>query len=96
MRTRDGFRIAGQNSSLPCTGMREHFANIVWTGVAIMKDALFGEINLGMRSLQEQTDVGNWTTRGLRKAGRDYDEVECQRAVAGFLAAHQERDDMVE
>jgi hypothetical protein len=60
-----------------------------------MRDALPRGINLEMRSLP-RTDDGAWTTRGLRKSGRDYDEVECQLAIAGFLAEHQERDGIAE
>ena len=48
-----------------------------------------------MRSLP-QTDDSGWTTRGIRKSGRDYDEVECQMAIAGFLSEHQERDDIAD
>ncbi len=56
-----------------------------------MKAALL-EINLDMRSLPDRTDGGKWTTRGVTSE-HDY-EVECQMAIAGFIAEHQERDDI--
>jgi len=31
------------------------------------------------------SDESAWTTRGLRKSGQDYDEIESQRAIAGFM-----------
>jgi hypothetical protein len=37
-----------------------------------------------------------WTARGLLKSGRDYDEIECQSAIAGFMAEHLDRNDIVE
>ena len=42
------------------------------------------------------SDEGAWTIGGLRKSGRDYDEIECQTAIARFLAEHLDRDDIVE
>ncbi len=86
---------AVDNGSLPPTERREHCRSDL-DSVAHMNNELFRNLDLKMPSLQERPDVGNWTTRGLRKSGRDYDEVECQRAVAGFLADHQKRDDTVE
>ena len=61
-----------------------------------MKNTLLREINLEMRSpsLPDRADGHNWTTRGLRKSGRDYDDVECQREIVDFLSGHQERDDI--
>ena len=61
-----------------------------------MKNALLREINLDMRPLPDRADGRNWTTRGLRRSGRDYDDVECQMAIVGFMAEHQERDDIAE
>lgn len=52
------------------------------------------EINLDMGSLPDRADGRNWTTRGLRKSGRDYDDVECQREIVDFMSAHQERYDI--
>jgi hypothetical protein len=59
-----------------------------------MKNTLLREINLDMRSLPDRADGHNWTTRGLRKSGRDYDDVECQREIVDFMCAHQEREDI--
>ena len=61
-----------------------------------MKNTLLREINLDMRSLPDRADGHNWTTRGLRKSGRDYDDVECQREIVDFMSEHQERDDIPE
>ena len=41
-------------------------------------------------------DESAWTARGLLKSGRDYDEIECQSAIAGFMAEHLDRNDIVE
>ena len=62
---------------------------------SFMNAALLREVDLDLR-LPPHTDVGVWTTRGLRKSGREYDEVECQLAIAGFLAEHKERDDVAD
>ncbi len=55
-----------------------------------LKDLSFME-NQDSRSSTDGTDDGNWTLGGLRKSGRDYDEGECQLAIAGFIAEHRER-----
>lgn len=62
----------------------------------IMKDMLFSEINRDTWSRRDRADDDNWTIRGLRKSGRDYDEVECQVAIADFITGHQERADNAE
>jgi hypothetical protein len=43
-----------------------------------------GHIDQFARSIPP-SDESAWTTRGLRKSGQDYDEIECQRAIAGFM-----------
>jgi len=55
-----------------------------------MKDASATRVNRDVGSLHP-FDESAWTSRGLPKSGRDYDEVECQRAVAGYMAEHLDR-----
>jgi hypothetical protein len=43
-----------------------------------------GHIDQFARSIPP-SDESAWTTRGLRKSGQDYDEIECERAIAGFM-----------
>ena len=43
-----------------------------------------GDIDQFARSIPP-SDESAWTTRGLRKSGQDYDEIESQRAIAGFM-----------
>jgi len=60
-----------------------------------MRNALPRAINPDIQSLPPSDDSG-WTTRGLRKSRRDYDQAECQRSIAIFMADYQDRSDIVE
>jgi hypothetical protein len=62
---------------------------------ALMKQTLAVRKDSDTASLRVP-DESAWTTRGLLKSGRDYDEIECQSAIAGFMAEHLERNDIVE
>jgi hypothetical protein len=41
-----------------------------------------------------RTHGGNWTTAGLRRSGDDNDQVECDDAIAQFMADLQQKYDI--
>lgn len=41
-----------------------------------------------------RTYGGNWTTSGLRQSGDDNDPVECEEAIAKFMASLQTKYDI--
>lgn len=65
-----------------------------------MNNALHMQLNLDTPSRQEPSDDrsndSNWTSRGIRKSGRYYDEVENEKEIAYFLDRRQEHDDIAE
>lgn len=65
------------------------------THTMLMKHTLAAPTDPGTASLRVPDDSA-WTARGLLKSGCDYDEIECQSAIAGFMAEHLERNDIVE
>lgn len=55
--------------------------------------------NLHIQSIisdPKRTHGANWTTYGIQRSGPDNDEVECQEAIAAFMADLQTRYDIAE
>lgn len=71
--------------------------------VVVMNSAMFLQLDLDSPSRQGRSDDydddsndSNWTSRGMRKSGRDYDEIDSGKEIAYFLDAHQEHNDLTE
>jgi hypothetical protein len=76
----------------------------------IGRDELLAMINSHMASLQpcrnlrimgialdpQRRHGGNWTTTGLQRSGPDHDQVECEAAIAKFMAELQNTYDLIE
>lgn len=61
--------------------------------MGLMKEVLLEGVHLNMRSLPDRIEMDHWKWRDLHTSRGDCDEVECQLAIAKFLAEHQERDE---
>jgi hypothetical protein len=96
----NGFGIFGSAASIAEKAMRgtachRTDGNRRITHTMLMKHAPVVRTDPGTASLRVP-DESAWTARGLLKSGRDYDEIECQSAIAGFMAEHLDRNDIVE